>query len=114
MSQKYKLQLCILNGIGELSLDMGLSEKEIDMILETISPYLSNRQPQTLQDACFDTFKLMATEFSDLVWLHLMSICPKQLQFETASAVFPSYQFQDKSEQMKEYQKNVHRLLDII
>lgn len=114
MSQKYKLQLCLLNGIGELSLDMDLTEKEIDTILETITPYLSNRQPQTLQDSCFHTFKLIANEFCDLVWLHLMSICPKELQFEKPSAVFPVYQFQDKSEQMKEYKKNVHRLLDII
>uniref|UniRef100_T1HJ62 Uncharacterized protein n=1 Tax=Rhodnius prolixus TaxID=13249 RepID=T1HJ62_RHOPR len=91
MSQKYKLQLCLLAGIGELSLDMDLTEKEIDNILDAITPYLSCRQPRTLQDACLYTFKLIGKEFSDLVWLHLMSISPKKLQFEAPCTVFTSY-----------------------
>ncbi|KAK9507627.1 hypothetical protein O3M35_007443 [Rhynocoris fuscipes] len=114
LSQKFKLQLSLLKGIGEIILDIEFSEKEVDSILVAITPYLSDRQPQQLQEACILSFTLIAKEFPDLVWLHLTSICPKQLIFEPPDASFPLYQFQDKSKEMKEYRKNVYHLIDVI
>lgn len=48
-SQAYKLQLIIIEGLGQLSVQLGFAAADLSQITETCLPYLSVRQPSQLQ-----------------------------------------------------------------
>lgn len=49
LTQLYKLQRALLAGLGTLSLNLSLQERDIYNIALAATPYLSNKQPLPLQ-----------------------------------------------------------------
>nr|CAD7392707.1 unnamed protein product [Timema cristinae] len=75
-TQVYKLQRVLLDGLGEVAIHLGLAEKELDNVLETVFPYLSIQQPQPLQEGCIKLLKQLAKLDADVVWLKLVYLLP--------------------------------------
>nr|CAD7258809.1 unnamed protein product [Timema shepardi] len=75
-TQVYKLQRELLDGLGEVATHLDLAEKELDNVLETVFPYLSNQQPQPLQEGCIKLLKQLAKLDADVVWLKLVNFLP--------------------------------------
>ena len=49
---RFKLQLAILNVLGIICHDLEITDVECDKVISSIIPYLSQRQPQILQQVC--------------------------------------------------------------
>ncbi|CAG2063496.1 unnamed protein product, partial [Timema podura] len=75
-TQVYKLQRELLDGLGEVAIHLGLAEKELDNVLETVIPYLSIQQPQPLQEGCVKLLMQLAKLDADVVWLKLVHLLP--------------------------------------
>lgn len=48
-TQAYKLQLIILQQLAPLIINLEMTDKQIELTLETLEPYLSKKQPLPLQ-----------------------------------------------------------------
>ncbi|XP_046687926.1 TELO2-interacting protein 1 homolog, partial [Homalodisca vitripennis] len=74
LTQLYKLQRTLLDGLGQLALDLSVQERRIYDILEAAKEYLSVRQPAPLQELCQSLYRQLAFVHRDLVWLQLSSV----------------------------------------
>ncbi|KAJ8257310.1 hypothetical protein GJAV_G00184220 [Gymnothorax javanicus] len=73
----YKLQLAILQGLGSLCVRLDLVDTDLESVSEACLPYLSNRQPLRLQEACISVFQRLIQVDPDSVWLTLNELhCP--------------------------------------
>ncbi|XP_075231427.1 telo2 interacting protein 1 isoform X2 [Lycorma delicatula] len=110
LTQQYKLQKCLLEGLGQLAVDIELTEYNINEIMDAATPYLNSLQPQPLQSACIELFRTVTTVSRDLVWLHLINIwSPTNLLKPLNSSSLPSCQVKTAAD--TQYKKNVQILL---
>nr|CAI5820378.1 unnamed protein product [Callosobruchus analis] len=58
-SQAYKLQLCVLQGIGRVTVDLDITEDKIGEVLDMLVLYLSNKQPVPLQEAVMESISAL-------------------------------------------------------
>lgn len=110
-TQMYKLQLHLLSGLGHLALDVDAPPKHLYSVLDSATPYLSEKQPLSLQEPCMQLFNKIGGAYPDLVWLHLMSVCPNQLEFKAPVDGLLDYKFECDTSKREEYFKAVDGLL---
>ncbi|XP_066906562.1 TELO2-interacting protein 1 homolog isoform X2 [Halyomorpha halys] len=111
LTQTYKLQLLLLSSLGKVSLDLELAPKDVQSLLVSTVPYLSTKQPLPLQEACVNMYKELMKVYSDLIWVHLMTICPDQLELKSDNEGFPVYKLDCGINDKNEYIHNVQQLL---
>ncbi|CAL8236031.1 unnamed protein product [Boreogadus saida] len=70
----YKLQLAVLQGLGSLCLRLDLGEADLDAVCDACLPYLSCRQPISLQEACLSVFRHLIQADPDAFWLTLSQL----------------------------------------
>ncbi|VEN48434.1 unnamed protein product [Callosobruchus maculatus] len=58
-TQAYKLQLCVMSGIGRLMVDLDVTEEKIKEVVGMLILYLSNKQPVPLQEAVMESLKAL-------------------------------------------------------
>ncbi|XP_046389481.1 TELO2-interacting protein 1 homolog isoform X2 [Ischnura elegans] len=111
-SQAYKLQCSLLNGLGELAVNVEFQEQDISEMLTATAPYLSCQQPQPLQDACIKTYKLACTLDHNIVFLKLAHMRSILKEMQPPSHEFKVYLGLSQTSSGVEYHKNVSRLLN--
>ncbi|XP_068606861.1 TELO2-interacting protein 1 homolog [Brachionichthys hirsutus] len=73
----YKLQLAVLQGMGSLCQRLDLAEADLEVVCEACLPYLSCRQPISLQDAGLSVFRHLIQVDPDALWFTLNELhCP--------------------------------------
>ncbi|KAL3861032.1 hypothetical protein ACJMK2_007123 [Sinanodonta woodiana] len=70
----YKLQLATLSKLGRICSMLSLEGNEIDLVASACLPYLSVRQPKTLQEASMDSCRELIRLDQDLMWLRLNTV----------------------------------------
>lgn len=118
-SQQYKLQLCLLQELGNLAVYIDLQEKEMHAILKTVLPYLSNKQPHPLQMACVELHKNIGHHHYGLVWTHLLSVWMPNSVIKAPEKLKTHFGFQDITiesctDTASEYKVNVLCVLNLI
>lgn len=115
-TQGFKLQLAILNTIGNLCRDLDISDVDCDKVAWSILPYLSQRQPRQLQQAAVDGLRKLIDLEPELIWLSLNDLyCPTAPSPPPpcSTFMFPIVQFVSGSSDKNEYTVNVERLLEV-
>ncbi|XP_070560811.1 TELO2-interacting protein 1 homolog isoform X2 [Ptychodera flava] len=107
----YKQQLAVLNGIGQLSVKLDIGENECLDIASVCLPYLSARQPDTLQQAAVSTFQNLKAIEPDLIWLLLSDTYTATPEMDPPSSEFPQIKFAGTQSEASQYAKNVGYLL---
>ncbi|KAJ9575488.1 hypothetical protein L9F63_007646 [Diploptera punctata] len=114
-TQIFKLQKELLSNIGDVIIYLGLSEREIDQVLSSACPYLSNLQPLPLQHACVDLFKKIATIDRDAVWLKVVNLWSP---FQVLEPPFTGLQtikiMQNGNQNNEQFKKNVEEILSFL
>nr|XP_018904502.1 PREDICTED: TELO2-interacting protein 1 homolog [Bemisia tabaci] len=110
MTQQYKLQHILLDGLGQIIIDLDCLEKTSHALLTCSSVYLSSLQPLPLQQSTKKLFETVAKKYRDLTWLILVSLKEK-IHFTPPDPVFSSYEFTSSQPSAKDFQKNVDCLL---
>ncbi|CAH1404885.1 unnamed protein product [Nezara viridula] len=114
LTQTYKLQLLLLSNLGQVSLNLELAPKDVHSLLLSTTPYLSIKQPLPLQEACVNMYKVLSKVYSDIIWVHLMTICPNQLEIKSNIEGFPIYKLDSSINDKKEYIHTVQQLLNYL
>lgn len=104
----YKLQMKLLTELGSLSVKLNIFEKDLRLVLVAIQPYLSHKQPRSLQEAAITTFKFLEKINADAIWLFLNNLYSPQSELSPPHPSFYPIYF---SEPNKEYKEAVQLLL---
>ncbi|XP_077998436.1 TELO2-interacting protein 1 homolog isoform X2 [Glandiceps talaboti] len=107
----YKQQLSILSGIGQLCIQLDIGCNECTTIANACLPYLSVKQPISLQQAAIDVFECLITTEPDMIWLLLSDTYTPSPVLEPPSQGFQHIKFAGTDQEKNEYAKNVGRLL---
>uniref|UniRef100_A0A8C5QDE7 TELO2 interacting protein 1 n=1 Tax=Leptobrachium leishanense TaxID=445787 RepID=A0A8C5QDE7_9ANUR len=70
-SQAFKLQLAMLEGLGDLCVSLGLGDGDLMEVADSFMFYLSTHQPKKLQAAARCAFFTLAELDPDMIWLYL-------------------------------------------
>ncbi|KAL5484668.1 hypothetical protein EMCRGX_G021207 [Ephydatia muelleri] len=70
----YKLQRKLLQNVGVLCEQLNIVTTDAELLLMACVPYLSNTQPEELQQACRDSLGYLARREPDCVWLFLSQL----------------------------------------
>ncbi|XP_061745264.1 TELO2-interacting protein 1 homolog isoform X2 [Nerophis ophidion] len=108
-SLAYRMQLLLLEGLGSLCQSLDLAEADVHAVSEACLPYLSCRQPVTLQQACLRCFQKMIQVDPDTLWLTLTELhCDLPLP---PHPHLPPLQLWGRGRPRDEYSDNVLHLL---
>ncbi|XP_066558712.1 TELO2-interacting protein 1 homolog [Amia ocellicauda] len=109
----YKLQLAVLEGLGDLCLRLDLADSDLDAVSEACLPYLSFRQPPKLQEACLSVFQHLIQVDPDAVWFTLNEIyCP--YVYESTHPDLHTLLLSGMGKQRNEFTDNILKLLELI
>ncbi|XP_049775320.1 TELO2-interacting protein 1 homolog isoform X1 [Schistocerca cancellata] len=112
-TQAYKLQLCLLQGLGRLAAALSMSGRPLRDLVAVCAPYLSSQQPRPLQESCVELFMSLYLVDADIVWFSL--VC---LWYPTPELVPPPtnkslevHKLPGSCGEDSEYKKNVSHIL---
>ncbi|XP_071442976.1 TELO2-interacting protein 1 homolog [Hetaerina americana] len=113
-SQAYKLQYSLLSGLGDLAINLEFQEQDLCEMLAATTPYLSSLQPQPLQDACINVYKLAWALDPNITFLKLAHLGNLLQDMKPPSQEFKVYQIPHQKNFSVEYSKNVSLLISIL
>uniref|UniRef100_A0A8C4QHT6 TELO2 interacting protein 1 n=1 Tax=Eptatretus burgeri TaxID=7764 RepID=A0A8C4QHT6_EPTBU len=110
-TQASRLQYAALKSVGPMCLALGLG-MDIEKVAAAALPYLSNRQPEHLQESAIGLFQDLMKLEPDLMWLMLNDLyCPETLKIPHKSLNTPKFA---GSAQLQEYAENTLHLLALL
>ncbi|XP_055864819.1 TELO2-interacting protein 1 homolog [Biomphalaria glabrata] len=109
-SSNYKLQLCVLSSLGELAHNLQLEGNDLSALVNICLPYLSDRQPQSLQQAALDSFYYFCLLEPDALW-YTLNCTYSPTQLTPPGPEFAPFKFPVSTES-KSFAKNITFLLE--